>query len=127
MKFVYLATPYSKYPDGLDAAFEMACKAAGILIRAGVPTFCPIAHSHPIAKLAEIDPFSHDIWLPADAPLMANASALVVYKAETWEQSFGIQEERKAFKAAGKPEYLVDEGRLGDGWLLDVLRTVVGK
>ena len=45
--FWYLASPYSKYPEGTQAAFEMACWQAGLLIRAGVPVFSPIAHSHP--------------------------------------------------------------------------------
>lgn len=101
--YVYVATPYSKYPAGLTAAWQEACKAAGVLIRAGVPCFSPIAHTHPIATHGDIDPYAHDIWLPADAPMMEAANALLVVKMDTWEESYGIGVEIAAFKAAGKP------------------------
>lgn len=101
--FWYLATPYSKYPAGIEAAFVLAAENTAHLIRAGVPVYSPIAHTHPIAVHGGIDPLDHSIWLPADAPLMAAASGLIVLTAETWEVSYGISVEIAAFKAAGKP------------------------
>ena len=50
MPFWYLATPYSKFPGGLDAAYVEACKAQALLIKAGVPVFCPISHTHGPAR-----------------------------------------------------------------------------
>ena len=101
--YYYLATPYSKYPGGLEAAFQMACRQAAILIKAKVPVYCPIAHTHPIAVQNDMDPFDHGIWLPADTPMMLAASGLIIVKAPTWDLSYGIAEERKVFAAAGKP------------------------
>lgn len=106
--FFYLATPYTKWAGGIDAAFEMACREAARFIRAGIPVFCPIAHSHPIAKNGGIDPLSHEVWLAADAPLMAAAQGLIVVRAKGWEDSYGVTHEIKAFKAAGKPILYVD-------------------
>lgn len=104
----YLASPYSKYPHGLDAAFIEASKAAAMLVQAGIKVFCPIAHSHPIAEHGRIDALDHDIWLPADAPLMRAASGLIVCKMETWEDSYGISVEIGDFEAAGKPIHYMD-------------------
>ena len=68
MSYYYLATPYSKYPGGPEAAFQMACRQAAILIKAKIPVYCPIAHTHPIAVQNDMDPFDHGIWLPAGVP-----------------------------------------------------------
>lgn len=106
--FFYLATPYSKWKGGLDDAFGLAAREAARLMRRGIPVFSPIAHSHPIAVHGGIDPLSHDFWLPADAPMMAAATGLIVLRADGWEQSYGIGEEIKAFKAAGKPVLYID-------------------
>lgn len=101
--YVYLASPYSKFPSGIEEAFQEVCKATAFLIRNGVRVFCPIAHTHPVAMYGGIDPLSHDIWIPADAPLMDGASALVVCMMESWETSYGIKVEIEAFQKAGKP------------------------
>ena len=103
----YLATPYSKYPEGLEMAFVEACRVAGHLIKIGVRVFSPIAHMHPVARFCNIDPHDHAIWLPADRPIMDAACGLIVCKMPSWEISFGIAEEIKIFEAAGKPiEYM---------------------
>lgn len=110
----YLATPYSKYPGGIDEAFKMACRAAGALLRSGVPVYSPIAHTHPIAIYSEIDPFDHDIWLPFDEAIMSHACGILVYRADGWETSKGISHEIAFFVRAGKPIIEIDEGPLGD-------------
>ena len=99
----YLATPYSKYPAGLEAAFQMAAKAAAALVKAGVGVFSPIAHSHPIAIHGEIDAYSHEIWLPSDRPLMDAAKGMLIVTAAGYRESVGIQHEMEVFEAAGKP------------------------
>lgn len=103
MRYWYLATPYSKYPEGIEAAFVAACVNHALLIKAGIPTFCPIAHTHGPATLGGIDPLDHKIWLPADAPFMHAAFGLIMCKLPSWEISYGMNAEREAFDAAGKP------------------------
>lgn len=115
MSYWYLATPYSKYPGGLEAAFVLACKATADLIRAGVRVYSPIAHTHPVALHGEIDPYDHGIWLPADQPFMDAAKGVIVLRAETWEQSYGIKCEIAAFEAAGKPVIYMDPGVVPEG------------
>lgn len=112
MTYWYLATPYSKYPQGLEAAHKLACEQAAFLIAAKIPVYSPIAHTHPIAVYGDMDPFDHGIWLPADEPLMKAAMGLIVLRAIGWDKSFGISEEIKAFNAAGKPLIYMDPNML---------------
>ena len=105
----YLATPYSKYPDGIKAAFEDAAINTAALVLQGIPVFSPIAHTHPVAVYGGIDPYDHDIWIPADKPLMGAAHGLLVVKMEGWEESYGIGIEIAHFKAAGKPVHFVED------------------
>jgi len=101
----YLASPYSKYPAGMCAAFDEVCRAAGWLTLRGVFVYSPIAHTHPIAVESEIDLADHSIWLPADKPLMDGACGIIVCEMDTWQSSYGVQEEIKVFHAANKPVY----------------------
>jgi hypothetical protein len=110
--FWYLATPYSKYPEGLEAAFALACGQAALFARAAVPVYSPIAHTHPIAAIGEIDPYDHKIWLPFDEPMMHAAHGLIVLMADSWQQSYGMKVEIEQFKAAGKPVIYMTPGEI---------------
>lgn len=106
--FWYLATVYSRHPDGIDAAFADACRITAGFIRAGVRVYSPIAHTHPIAVHGGLDPLDHSIWLPADQPFMDHACGLIVCRMPGWEDSKGIAHEIAAFRAAGKPVVYFD-------------------
>jgi len=99
----YLGSPYSKYPGGIVAAHNAVCRDAALLIRAGVPVYSPIAHTHPIAIHGGIDPFDHEIWLPADKPLMDAAVGLIVLMLPGWESSRGLTYEIEEFQGKEKP------------------------
>lgn len=99
----YLGSPYSKYKDGLDAAFEEICRLAGYFARAGISAYSPIAHTHPIAKHSGIDPYDHAIWLPFDTPMMHNAKGLVVVQMDGWDESYGIDQEIRYMRDIDKP------------------------
>ena len=110
MSFWYIASPYSKFPDGIEAAFQAVCREVGLLIRAGVPVFSPIAHTHPVAMACDIDPFDHSIWLPSDAPMMEAAHGIIVCKLERWEKSYGVTHELERFRCAHKPVVFMTPG-----------------
>ncbi|MEE9598198.1 MAG: DUF1937 family protein [Acidiferrobacterales bacterium] len=99
----YVATPYSKYPEGVTAAFTEACRATAALLKHGIRVYSPIAHTHPIAIHGGLDVKDLSIWLPADRPLMQAAVGMIVVKMKGWEESTGIAHEIEAFKKAGKP------------------------
>ena len=98
----YLASPYSRYPDGIEAAFQEASRAAGALIRVGVPVYCPISHTHPIAIHSGTDPICHSTWLPLDKAFVDTSVGMIICTMPTWESSFGIKQEVKWFQEAGK-------------------------
>lgn len=105
---VYLATPYSKYPTGIEMAFRDAAALTGKLLAAGVRAYSPIAHTHPIAIHSGLDPYDHAIWLPFDSAIMGKADTLLVAKMATWEQSYGIAHEMSVFREAKKPIFYLD-------------------
>jgi len=115
MKFWYLATPYSKYPHGIEAAFRLAVETRGLLVKAGVPCFSPIIHSHPVATVCGIDPFDHAIWLPSEEPILRAAHGLIMLRAESWSISYGMAVERQLFLAAEKPVVFMDPGVIPEG------------
>ena len=102
-QFWYMATPYSKYEDGMAAAFCGAAKGAARLVMEGVKVFSPITHTHPIATLGGLDPLDHKIWMPADEPFMRLSYGLIVYKLPGWEDSDGVECEIGAFRQWGRP------------------------
>ena len=103
--YVYLASPYSKFPGGVDEAFEIVSAAAGYLIKEGVKLFCPISHSHPIAVYGHVPVASHGIWLPVDQPFIDGAGAICIVLMESWATSYGIGYEIDQFRDAEKPEF----------------------
>ena len=104
----YLATPYSKYPDGLERAFVMASKLAGLLIHAGVKIYSPIAHCHPVAIHGGLNPLDHDLWMRLDKAMMEACGALIVAHMPGWRESKGIAIEIDFFEGACRPIFDLD-------------------
>lgn len=108
MTLAYLATPYSKYTPGIEAAFIDASKLAARLMLSGVQVYSPIAHTHPLAVHGGIDPLDLSIWLPFDEAMMKACDVLIVAHMQGWEESTGIAHEVKFFEDAGKRIYDLD-------------------
>ena len=88
--YLYIASPYTDVVGGTSVAYIYALKTQEAFIKAGIPVFVPIVHSHPYAVLsscAQID------WLAQDFPLLDAAKALVVIEFPGWEDSKGIKAE----------------------------------
>ena len=111
----YLATPYSKWPAGLDDACKTAATLCGRLLLAGVNTYSPIAHSHPVSLTLEgqVDPRDHDFWLRADKPLFEAAHGLLVADFPGWRESVGVAKEIAWSRAHVKPSFLLNPQTLG--------------
>ena len=108
--FYYLATPYTKYPGGTEAAFTMACQQAALLLRAGIIVYSPIAHMHSVAVRGGMDTSYATPWLDFDAPLMDAAKGIIVCRMAGWKASLGVMHERETFQAAGKPIVYMEPG-----------------
>lgn len=94
MKLIYLASPYSKYPAGREAAFKEACVEAARVMQSGYAVFCPIAHSHSI-ELEGMDGnvMDGDWWLKQDFEVLKRCDELWVYQMPGWENSYGVTRE----------------------------------
>lgn len=103
----YLATPYSKYPQGLEAAYEEACRLSGEFVRAKKAVYCPIAHTHGIAKHGKLDPYDTG-WYLFDEPEILLSGGLVVAMMEGFEVSRGVNQEIVYAKSLGLPLYTLD-------------------
>lgn len=90
---VYLASPYSKYPKGREAAYREVCKKAAALMETGVDVFCPIAHSHSIEQEGMTEIHIGDFWLKQDFAILGKCDWLYVYMMPGWKESYGVNKE----------------------------------
>ncbi len=104
----YLATPYSRFPGGIYAAFEEAACLAGRLLQIGVKVYSPICHTHPISIYGNLDPLDHAIWMPFDEAMMRVCDILIVAHMASWETSKGIAMEVKYFEESEKRIFDLD-------------------
>lgn len=104
----YLATPYSKYFGGLDAAWVDACRLTARIAKFGVPIFSPIVHGHPLSMHGGIDPLDGDFWIKLDDFYMDRCDALIVAQMQGWKDSIGVQYELDIFLDADKPVYFIE-------------------
>lgn len=114
--YCYLASPYSKYEEGIEVANQLACEASGQLLVQGIPVFCPIAQSHSISVNAGLPTEDHDLWLNSDRPLLAKANALVILAIKGWNESFGVTWEiehyQKIITNQDKTFFMLPSGRI---------------
>ena len=112
--FWYLASPYAGYAGYAGnrwTAFKLVCQNAALLLRAGIPVFAPIAHSHPIATSEiQLPGGDHDLWLPLDEKFMAVSRGLIVLKLAGWDKSKGVTWEIDWFTARGLPVVYMEPG-----------------
>ena len=108
--FWYLATPYSKHPRGIEAAYNEAIAAAVICICSGVMVFSPIAHTHAIAVVGEL-PGHYERWSELDEAMISAATGVIVVQMDGWQQSSGIAAEIALAERLGKPVlYMLPDG-----------------
>jgi hypothetical protein len=102
-KFWLLATPYTRYPHGHDAAYWLAVETRGFLLRNGIPCFSPIVHAHPVCHHCGFDVHDIPFWLLSEAPIRAHAHGMIFLLADGWRDSFGMKSEREEFEALSRP------------------------
>ena len=111
--YLYLGSPYSKYPYGVSEAADTVSRIAGELMKKRIRIFCPISHCHAIAMAAGIDPRDYEIWMFQDLAFTPPAGGLIVAKMKGWTTSKGLKVETTMFLSAGKPVWGLDPAILG--------------
>ena len=104
----YLASPYSRYEEGLGAAAWRICIIAGELIRRSVPIYVPIAETHMLAEAAGLDHLDADLWSRFDRPKLEAAAGVLVATMKGWRESHGVTEEIAFMANRGRPVLLLD-------------------
>ena len=122
MDYYYLGSPYSAYEEGLDAAFELACKAAAAFIREEISVISPIAHSHAVVMQGHISPRDNRLWSRVNAPIMRHARGLIVLKADGWEKSKGLAHEIEVFMLRKKPVHYIEVKDLDNPGIMATFR-----
>lgn len=110
--YVYLGSPYAKYPGGLAEAARIVAACAGQLMLRGLNIYCPIAHGHAVSGQAEL-PREWEFWKKQDQPLIDGAAAIIVLEMKGWYDSVGLNYEVSEFIKAGKPILYLEPGDLG--------------
>ena len=105
--FYYLASPYSRYPAGLDAAYTDVARLAGRLMALGYHVFSPIAHCHTAGRLEQLPP-THEFWLALDFKFIDRTDALLVAMLPGWDVSDGVTAEIDYARRTGKPVYFLN-------------------
>lgn len=105
---IYLATPYTRYPGGLDQAYVLAAQLTFRLRNKGFRIYAPIVASHILAKQTGVDPRDHEFWMSCCAPWMLRCDDLLVARMDGWRDSTGIRMEIEAFRNSKKPVRYLD-------------------
>jgi len=100
---VYLASPHGHpNPDVREWRFRQVCLAAAELIKADVMPFSPIAHSHPIANLANLH-VSWEFWKTFDTAMILRCQELWVLQLPGIRESVGCLAEVEFARTLGTP------------------------
>jgi hypothetical protein len=108
VRFVwYVATPYTNYADGLEAAYRDAVRNTTDLVVTGIGVFSPIVHLHPIGEAGQLgnDP---QFWNEINLRYMARCDGLVIVRMPGYRESRGVKFEHSWFRDQGKPITLID-------------------
>jgi hypothetical protein len=103
MSYWYLATPYSKYKDGHEAAYKEAARVCAGLIKNGEIVFSPIVHCHALVADGGLTITTWAQWSKYDLAMIDSAKGLLVCEMDGWEESVGVQDEIKYAIKLGKP------------------------
>ena len=107
--FFYLASPYSNYALGKDAAFNHVCEDAALLFAHGISVFCPIAHTHPIAEIGHLAG-GYETWQHFDEAMMDASRGCIVCMLPGWDTSVGVTAEIAFFDKLHKPVIYMTPG-----------------
>lgn len=108
-ELIYLASPYSDDDQSVvEERFQAVCAAAGRFMAAGRYVYSPIAHTHPIAKVATL-PTDWEFWRGFDEAVISRATELWVLTLDGWDESRGVRAEIEIARRYGVAIRMVAE------------------
>ena len=110
----YLATPYTAYERGHEAAFIEAAQIAARLAKVGMSVYCPISMTHPMTVFGNLKG-DHDYWMEFNQLMLEACHTLIVAQMDGWEFSRGVECEIEYFTDTFKPVLYLDTETLSLG------------
>ena len=102
-EYWYIASPYSLYDYGKEAAAREVGMAALELTKRGFTVFSPIAHSHALCLTDSRLQDDGFFWEQQDRPFLEAAMGLIVVKMVGWSESIGVDHEINRSREMKKP------------------------
>lgn len=107
LALIYIATPYTSHPDGMEAAHYQTCAlVAKLHVQKVWGAYSPILHFHDVAYYANL-PTDANHWKDENEHKLRVASAILIGKLAGWDKSEGIQSEVEYAMAWKKRIYLI--------------------
>lgn len=105
---IYVASPYS-HPDPRcqNERFWQVCRYTAQLIKAGNLAFSPIAHSHPVAFIGEMEG-NFETWQRWCLRMLDACDVLYVLTLPGWQNSHGVMAEINHANRLGLSVLFVD-------------------
>ncbi len=100
--YMYIATPYTNYMFGVEAAYADAMEVSAQLFAWGFPNFSPIVHCHAMAKRYKL-PTDAAYWKKYNEIMLDSACSLAVITMEGFNRSDGVAHEIEYAKTFAKP------------------------
>ncbi len=104
---IYLASPYTLYAKGLQAAFADVTELAGKLVKQGFNILAPITYGHPLTTQGSVNAIDEKIWYPLNDAFLHKSDCLLVARMTGHQSSKGIAREIRYFEMVGKPLYFI--------------------
>lgn len=89
---IYLASPYTRYPDGPAAATEKIEIVTAKLLNLGIHSYSPIVFGHPLVRHG-VDPDNVDLWNGFNDAMLEVCDCILVARMIGWQSSVGVQRE----------------------------------
>ena len=106
---LYLATPYAHAdPAVMRKRYQLSCRAAAKLLKAGIVVLNPLANTVPAVELGGLE-MEHDDFLKIDLEILRRCDELLILGLPDWEKSDGVRQEMFESLALRKPITLIEE------------------
>lgn len=105
--YFYMATPYSKFPGGKDAAYEEARSYMHQFLINRIFVYSPIVHCHDLAKNHSL-PTDHLFWEEFNIRMMLASCGGIFIRMNGFDESEGCQMERAFFVEHYMPSFEFD-------------------
>jgi hypothetical protein len=98
----YMATPYTKYPAGIAAAYKDALRNLADLTAAGVSAFSPIVHSHPQCTVHDLEN-TLEFWHRVNVSFLTQCHGMLAVDMPGWTDSAGVKAEAAFMREWSRP------------------------